>query len=154
MSLISFASQAYGLDDDTTMTQWQHDFRRLMGTINPTSHATSMVLSLLSASIREAQPLPPYLPIPQPYGLSARLEELDGDILSLRHVNEPGYAVFAVLQLSSRCIFLDMQKLVTTVKELVGEMDFSYHVVNEAGRTSSSAASGHDGAEGEKAKGD
>jgi hypothetical protein len=153
MSLISFASQGYGFENDTT-SQWPQDFRRLMGTINPTSHATTMVLSLLSASIREAQPLPPYLPLPQPYGLSARLEELDRDILSLRHMNEPGYAAFAVLQLSSRCIFLDMENLVNMVKELVGELDFSFHVVKEAGRRPSSNESGIDGVERMKPKGD
>jgi hypothetical protein len=98
-----------------------------------------MVLTLLSAAIRDGQPLPPYLPKPKPYALSDRLEALDKDILSVRHVNEPGYAAFAVLQLSARCIGIDLERLIRTVKELVGELDFSFHVVTKESTGSSSS---------------
>src|ERR1700712_3486154 len=120
MSLVSYASQTFNEEGAEGTTQWSADFRRLMSTPRPTSHETTMVLTLLSAAIRDGQPLPPYLPKPQPYALSDRLEALDKDILSVRHVNEPGYAAFAVLQLSARCIGIDLERLIRTVKELVG----------------------------------
>ena len=100
-----------------------------MGAIEPTSHEITMILTLLSASVRNGQSLPPFLPRPQPSQLTARLEELDEDILSVRHINEPGYAMFAVLHQSASCIAMDVNRLIDIVKELVGELDFSFHVV-------------------------
>lgn len=55
---------------------------------------------------------------------------MDHDILSLRHIAEPGYAAFAVMAISTRCIHMDLQRLLEGVKRLVGEMDFSFHVVS------------------------
>jgi hypothetical protein len=129
MSLISFASQAYSEIDSDGDMKWSDDFRRLMGTIQPTSHEITMVLTLCSAAIRSGEPLPPYVPIPKPFELSSRLEELDKDILSIRHINEPGYAAFAVLQLSARCIGVDVDRLLRAVRNLVGELDFGVRMV-------------------------
>ena len=42
---------------------------------------------------------------------------------------EPGYAAFAVLQISTRCIQMDVERLLEKVRRLVGVMDFSFHVV-------------------------
>lgn len=95
-----------------------------------TSHEITTLLSLLSASIKGGTPLPPYLQPPQPYGLSTKMESMDPDILSVRHINEPGYAAFAVLQVSSRCIVADLTRLLKEVKGLVGELDFSFHVIS------------------------
>jgi hypothetical protein len=101
-----------------------------MTSANITTHQVTSLLSLLSASIRNGQSLPPYLRPPRPYGLSSKLEEMDADILSVRHIAEPGYAAFAVIQIASRCIIADLEKLLKTVRELVGELDFSFHVVS------------------------
>ena len=48
---------------------------------------------------------------PSTYHLSQDLEEVDRDILSIRHVAEPGYAAFAVIQISTKCINHDIAKL-------------------------------------------
>jgi hypothetical protein len=48
---------------------------------------------------------------PQPYMLSRKLETLDPDILSLRHIDEPEYAIFAVFQVASRCILFELETL-------------------------------------------
>jgi hypothetical protein len=74
--------------------------------------------------------LPPYLKAPEGYQLSKKLEAVDHDILSLRHIAEPGYAAFAVMAISTRCIHMDLEKLLKCVKALVGELDFSFHVVS------------------------
>lgn len=55
---------------------------------------------------------------------------MDSDVLSLRHIAEPGYATFAVLQISTSCINMDLEALLKAVKRLVGELDFSFHVVS------------------------
>ena len=112
MSLASFSSSVFseGYKDESD-TQWLNDFRKLISSINPTSHEITSLLSLLSASIENGQPLPPYLNAPKPYQISEKLERLDQDILSVRHVSEPGYAAFAVMQMSTRCIIGDLELL-------------------------------------------
>ena len=67
---------------------------------------------------------------PQPYNLSQRLDALDKDILDARHMQEPGYSAYAVMQVASSLISDDLEKLVGSVKDLVGEVDFSFVVVD------------------------
>lgn len=110
ISLIAYASLEFSSsegDDD----QWSADFRRIIASVNATSHEITSLLSLLSASITNGQPLPPYLKAPEPYALTAKLAALDSDILSIRHIAEPGYAAFAVMQISSRCIVTELENL-------------------------------------------
>lgn len=91
--------------------QWFNDFRRVIKDANVTSHEITTLLSLLSSSIQNGQPLPPYLKVPQNYQLSQKLAAVDSDILSLRHIAEPGYAAFAVMAISTRCISMDIERL-------------------------------------------
>ncbi|KAJ5166764.1 uncharacterized protein N7482_005545 [Penicillium canariense] len=134
LSLLGYASDTLMRlgedDDDETDSAWMHDFRRLVGTANVTTHEVTSLLCLLSASITNRQPLPPYLKAPRPYSFSKRLEALDSDILSIKHIAEPGFAAFAVLQISTRCIVGDVERLMRHVKGLVGELDFSFHAVS------------------------
>lgn len=83
--------------------QWFQDFRRVIGDAKVTSHEITSLLAMLSSSITNGQPLPPYLHAPGLYGLNRKLESVDPEILSLRHIAEPGYAAFAVCVLSSTC---------------------------------------------------
>lgn len=132
------ASSIYGreTDDhdnatlDESLLQWGTDFRRIIGEAGVTSHEITSLLALLSSSITNGQPLPPYLHAPRGYLLAQKLEAVDRDILSLRHVAEPGYAAFAVMSISTRCINMDIERLLASVKRLVGELDFSYHVLS------------------------
>ena len=73
------------------------------------------MLSLLSASVTNGHPLPPYLKAPQPYKLTEKLEALDADILGISHIAEPGYAAFAVMQIASSLISDDLGKLIEWV---------------------------------------
>lgn len=104
-----------GDGDEVSDNAWMHDFRRLVGTAKVTTHEVTSLLCLLSASITNRQPLPPYLKAPRPYSFTKRLEALDSDILSLRHIAEPGFAAFAVLQISTRCIVGDVDRLLRYV---------------------------------------
>jgi hypothetical protein len=118
LSLLGYASDTLmhlGDGDDVTDTAWMLDFRRLVGTAKVTTHEVTSLLCLLSASITNRQPLPPYLKAPRPYSFTKRLEALDKDILSIRHIAEPGFAAFAVLQISTRCIVGDVDRLLRYV---------------------------------------
>jgi hypothetical protein len=108
----AFAHPKYTADTtDHSQVQWFQDFRRVVDEAHLTSHEITSTLALLSSSITNGQPLPPYLVAPQAYRLSKRMEAIDRDILSMRHVAEPGYAAFAVLQISTSCISMDLEKL-------------------------------------------
>lgn len=65
-----------------------------MNEANLTSQTVTSLLSLLSSSVTNGNALPPYLRTPEPYALAERLENIDRDILSVKHIAEPGYASF------------------------------------------------------------
>ena len=135
MALVSYASNTFveGTDPYTSSdSKWAADFKRLMSSATFTSHELTSMLVLLSNSITSGNPLPPYLRVPRSYGLTQRLEELDKDILSVKHINEPGYAAFAVVQISTTCVVSEIERLMASVKDLVGVLDFSFHTVSTA----------------------
>lgn len=147
LSLISYATQTWSskekegggslfpLTTDTAARRaWLNDLSVLVKDINPTSHQITSTLSLLSFSVTQGSTLPPYIQLPKPYSLNRRLEALDKGILDARHMEEPGYSAYACLQVASSLITDDLARLVESVKELVGETDFSF-VVREADGT-------------------
>jgi len=113
MSLVGYSSKTFTdiSVHNSSESEWLDDFKRLISSVNVTSHEITSLLALLSSAITNGQPLPPYLTIPKPYQLSTKLRALDRDILSVRHIAEPGYAAFAVMQISTRCIVGDLEKL-------------------------------------------
>ncbi|KAK4631867.1 hypothetical protein CLAFUW4_02908 [Fulvia fulva] len=134
MSLISLASYSFTElrieGEEQHGLQWLHSFEKLAGSAQFTSEQVTTLLSLMSAAIDNGQALPPYLKVPEPFSLAQKLDEMDKDILSVRHIAEPGYASFSTVQIGTRFIHDDLRKLVALVKELVGELDFSYHIVS------------------------
>ena len=116
MALISHVSQTFSqpelvYGDDASSAQWLKDMRKVLSSVRVTSHEITSFLALLSSSISNGQPLPPYLAVPKGYELAKHLDQVDHNILSLQHVAEPGYAAFAVLQVSTRCIIWDLSRL-------------------------------------------
>ena len=136
MSLVSVASTTFSeLQDGSDKgegSEWLRNFRKIIGEAKLTSQAVTTLLSLMSSSVRSANPLPPYVRIPEPYQLSERLDKMDSDILSVRHIAEPGYASFAVIQIGTKCLVDDLKTLLAAVKELVGELDFSIGILDQS----------------------
>lgn len=132
MSLVSIASASFSeLRNNSTAeheSEWLQNFRKVIGEANLTTQSVTTLLALLSASIRNGNALPPYVRVPEPYQLSERLDNTDSDILSVRHIAEPGYASFAVIQIGTKCLVDDLKELLAEVKTLVGELDFSYQI--------------------------
>lgn len=54
---------------------------------------------------------------------------------------EPGFAAFAVMQIATKCVSEDLEALLADIKELVGELDFSFHVVSTAETSSADSSS-------------
>lgn len=112
-----------------TDSEWMTDFKQLIASLQLTSHNVTSLLAIISAAISSGKPLPPYLKAPEPYRLGELLEGLDTDILSTKHVTEPGYAAFAVMQVSTTMLADDLAGLLHETKKLVGEADFSMDIV-------------------------
>jgi hypothetical protein len=112
---MAYASQTLSLHSSSTSaspTQWSSDFRRLVTDAHGTSNQITSVLSLLSSCLSNGQALPPYLELPQPYAFAQRIESIDKSILSVRHIDEPEYSAFAVLQVCGGCVMGDLERLV------------------------------------------
>lgn len=130
MALISYSTKSFSSHPGSpNKGPWMEAFNLLIQSLNVSSQEITSMLSLLSASVTSGNPLPPYLKPPSAFKLTARLEALDADILSIDHLSEPGYSAFAVMQVASSMISDDLEKLLDNVKALVGEVDFSFHVI-------------------------
>ncbi|THV48868.1 hypothetical protein BGAL_0223g00100 [Botrytis galanthina] len=131
LALMSYTTKAWSKDKHTntdTRSKWLRDLATVMEDVEPTSHQITSTLALLSAAITAGAALPPFIQLPQPYSLNRRLEALDSGILDSRHIQEPGYSAYAVMQVASSLVTGDLARLVDCVKELVGETDFSFTV--------------------------
>ena len=91
---------------------WVSDFARLISSVAPTTQTYTSQLTLLAGAMTNGLSLPPYMQTPEGYDLSSRLEKLDTDVLSVRHVQEPGYAAFAVMQVASSLVRDDLEELI------------------------------------------
>jgi hypothetical protein len=96
---------------DEDSAEWSHDFRQLMASVNVTSHKVTSLLSLLAAALRNGHALPPYLEMPEPFGFQKEIENIDKDILNIRHFAEPEYSAFAAMQIVSDSMNKDLHKL-------------------------------------------
>lgn len=110
--------------------EWLDDFRSFAADTRVTSHELTTTLCLLSSAIRSGQPLPPYLRAVRPFSLGEKISEVDPKVLSVAHFAHPCYAAFAVGEVASAFITAEVDKLTKLAKELVGEVDFSFHVVS------------------------
>jgi hypothetical protein len=143
-ALIASSSESFEteLSHDTNgrPTQWLDDFRRISALITLTSHDITSTLCLLSASIYNARPLPPYMTLPQPPDIATQISRMDAEILDVRNMDQPCYSAFAVLEVAGVLVSREMEAIAELVKGLVGEVDFSVRVgdgselTGEAGR--------------------
>ncbi|KAJ4609481.1 hypothetical protein HRR85_006671 [Exophiala dermatitidis] len=149
--------QQENLQQQQEESQWLRDFRRLTAQSILTSHELTSTLYLLSASMSNVQPLPPYLRVPAPIDIADQLAAIDPGILSTKHINEPCYAAFAVLEIASILIMQEMVHVLAKVKELVGEVDFSVRMVGtetSSADNSSVRLDGNSNGNGRKGKAD
>ena len=91
---------------------WAAEFRKSIANATQTGHQITSMLSLLASSLSNGQPLPPYLDIPQSFRLVDTIEKVNKDLVSVRHIAEPEYSAFAVMQVATQCINTDIKKLV------------------------------------------
>lgn len=114
----SIALMTYASDTFSTVelpadqrSEWSNNFRRLVLSANITSHSVTSILSLLSASVTNGQPLPPYLQMPRPFEFLEKLQAMDRDVLSVRHMIEPEYSAFVVVNFCAEALSSDLAKV-------------------------------------------
>lgn len=161
LSLITYSSRTFtvvaGGDDPQAVeeeNQWLDDFRKFAADTQVTSHELTTNLCLLSSAVRSGQPLPPYLRAVQPFSLGDKMQKVDPNLMGVAHFAHPCYAAFAVGEVASAFITAEMHKLTKLVKELVGEVDFSFHVVSTVDDGSSTTSTLWDKDQVNKKKGD
>ncbi|OAL36805.1 hypothetical protein AYO20_03860 [Fonsecaea nubica] len=110
---------------------WLKDFTQLISSLQLTSHSVTTLLAIISGSIGSGKPLPPYLQPPERFHIGEMLTSLDSSILDTKHVCEPGYSAFAVMQVCTTMLNEDLADLLAETKKLVGEAECNLDVVQE-----------------------
>lgn len=136
LALITYSSRAYirapenmSQEERDEEYEWLRDFREFAADTKFTTHEITTQLCLLSAAINNQQPLPPYLQAPRAYALGDKMESIDPAILGVKHFAHPCYAAFAVGEVASAFVTSELSKITRLIKQLVGEVDFSFHIV-------------------------
>lgn len=75
------------------------------------SHATTSLLCHLGSAITNAQPLPPYLSAGGLFPLVRWVRHVDAEMLSLGHVDDPGFAVFGLLEVLRSVVGVELEGL-------------------------------------------
>jgi hypothetical protein len=130
LTIISYASESFRtFREDPQTSKWLSEFARSRSDSDHVSHKITSLLALLSASVLNGHALPPYLKTPIDLRFSSDgLVEEQKNILDLQNLNEPGFRAIAVIEVAQRCLVDSMDRIVDHVKELVGEVDFSYRI--------------------------
>ncbi|KAE8381971.1 hypothetical protein BDV26DRAFT_300451 [Aspergillus bertholletiae] len=77
------------------------------------SHSVTSLLCHLSASLANAQPLPPYLSVGDSFPLARRLQRIDGELLSIRHVQDPAFSAFVTLEVLRSVVGFTLRDLLS-----------------------------------------
>lgn len=75
------------------------------------SHATTSLLCHCGSAITNAQPLPPYLSAGGLFPLARWVQHVDSEMLSLRHADDPGFAVFGLLEVLRSVVGVQLEGL-------------------------------------------
>ncbi|KAE8153581.1 hypothetical protein BDV25DRAFT_21682 [Aspergillus avenaceus] len=78
------------------------------------SHSVTSLLCHMSASLTNAQPLPPYLSTGDPFPLVRHLQRADSKLLSLQHIEDPAFSEFVALEVLRTLLGF-------TIKSLLGK---------------------------------
>jgi hypothetical protein len=129
LTIISYASEGFrAAREDPQTSKWLSEFTTSRSDSDHVSHKITSLLALLSASVLNGHALPPYLKAPIDFRFSSDGLVEQTHILDLQNLNEPGFRVIAVIEVAQRCLVDSINRIVDHVKELVGEVDFSYHI--------------------------
>jgi hypothetical protein len=79
------------------------------------SHRITSLLCHLSAAITNGHPLPPYLSTPASFPLARQLQKIDGELLSIRHIEDPAFSAFVSLEVLRSVVSFSLKDLIEYV---------------------------------------
>ena len=86
------------------------------------------ILTILASALSMNTPTPPFRNIPRASLFRVLTTEREPEEMSLKHVGETGYAVFAAMSVSSQLAGVEIEQCVELVRSLVGEVDLAWNV--------------------------
>lgn len=105
--------------------RWLREFRSLSGTMETASHEIVGTLISLSNHMAAGTPFSPNVKAPELGKLVQMVNKIHGNMLTISHVTEPGYAAFVTMTMAGRGISRALTRQMEICKELVGVLDFS-----------------------------
>lgn len=78
---------------------------------NFNSHQTISLFCRLSAATTNAQPLPPYLSIPESFSLARQMQKIDDKLLNVSLVEDPSFPAFVALEVLRSVATFSLQDL-------------------------------------------
>lgn len=75
------------------------------------SHAPTSLLCHLSASLTNAQPLPPFLAAGDSFPLAREMRKVDGELLSIRYIEDAGFSAFVALEVLRSVVGVSLREL-------------------------------------------
>jgi hypothetical protein len=103
-------SETSGQDDDN---QWMGRLAEIaLKSDDFNSHRITSLLCHLSAAISNGQPLPPYLSTPDSFPLARQMQRIDGELLSIRHIEDPAFSAFVTLEVLRSVVSFSLKNLI------------------------------------------
>jgi len=132
VTIIAYASDTFlAAHSSPAQSKWLRDFAGSRKNTNNRSYAIATTLALVTASIKNNQPLPPHLVAPRDVLLSEQLAEAEAaDMLHLSNVNQPGFRAFSTVEVAYSGLLDSIESILKHVRTLVGEVDFSYDIIS------------------------
>jgi hypothetical protein len=88
---------------------------------------TITILTILSSSLSMDTPIPPFVHIQHAELLRILTTEREPEEMSLEHVGETGYALFAAISVTTQLVDNEIEQCVNLVRSLVGEVDLLWN---------------------------
>ena len=127
-------SQSDKYEPSESQEKWIRHLARVSDSPVFNSHVVTSLLCHLSAAIINKSALPPYLSPPEYFPLVRKLKDMNVEALSIKNVEDPAFSAFASLEVMSSLMSSRLGHLVTSIKLLVGEVNFDIHVEDAADR--------------------
>lgn len=110
---------------------WVEDIRRLVTSLDSSSHEVTSLLMTLSGAIKTGNPLPLYFQAPKirlPTELLAAAAP-DARILSVENFSEQAFSAIASMDMTMMALQDDLSQLLSGTKRLVGELNLLTDIV-------------------------
>ncbi|KAJ5973853.1 hypothetical protein N7481_011063 [Penicillium waksmanii] len=129
-TLIEIAD-SFHLTGSMSSEPWVEDIRRLITSLDLSSHEVTYLLTTLSGAIKTGSPLPLYLKAPKirlPTELLAAAAP-DASIFKVENFSQPAFSAIASMEITMMALEEDLSQLLSGTKHIVGELNLLTDIV-------------------------